>query len=435
MGTFAFSALSGKAETRSLPTMDQNAPREETLTKPQKPARVALNVLALCFALSVLGRGLGETFTVFLKPISESFGWDRAQVVSVYSLTWLAGGLTAPLVGRLFDRSGPRAVYSLGLVPLGGAFLIAAHANQLWQFQLSIGLCVGIGIAFIGNVPNSILLGRWFGPRLPTAMAIVYSATGAGVLILLPASQILIDHVGWRSAYQIFGAAALFLLLPLLLLPWRLFSTGSPNVVKAAGPDFTDEGWTLLSAVQHHAFWALFATFFFTAVGMYAIAAQIVAYLIDAGFPPLQAATAWGFSGVVLLFGMLGITSLDRIIGRRPSVLFSYALSIIGILMLWALQWYPNFWLLTGFVVCFGSMIGSRGPLLTATAMKIFRGKRVGTIYGTISIGSGLGSALGSWSGGLIHDWTHSYNPLIAFALASVFLGMIPFLVVPALRR
>src|SRR3954469_18144063 len=102
--------------------MDQNAPREtrseERLAKPLKRARVALNVLALCFALSVLGRGLGDSFTVFLKPISEDFGWDRAQIVSVYSLTWLAGGLTAPLVGRLFDRSGPRTVYSLGMLLL-----------------------------------------------------------------------------------------------------------------------------------------------------------------------------------------------------------------------------------------------------------------------------------------------------------------------------
>jgi len=415
--------------------MDQNAASESPETKPLKPARVALNVLALCFALSVLGRGLGESFTVFLKPISESFGWDRAQVVSVYSLSALASGLAAPLVGKLFDRSGPRTVYSLGLLLLGGAFLVAAHAQYLWQFQLSLGLCVGIGIAFIGNVPNSILLGRWFGPRLPTAMAIVYSATGAGVLILLPASQVLIDQVGWRGAYQIFGGAALFLLLPLLALPWRLFSTGSPHLSNSAAPGFADEGWTLLSAMRHHAFWALFSTFFFTAIGMYAIAAQVVAYLIDAGFPPLQAATAWGFSGVVLLFGMLGISWLDGIIGRRPSVLFSYAVSIAGIIMLWLLQWYPNFWLLAGFVVCFGSMIGSRGPLLTATAMKIFRGERVGTIYGAISIGSGLGSAFGSWGGGLIHDWTHDYNPLIAFSLVSVLLGMIPFLVVPALRR
>jgi MFS family permease len=396
---------------------------------------VALGVLALCFTLSVLGRGLGESFTVFLKPISESFGWNRAQVVSVYSLSALAGGLAAPLVGRLFDRSGPRTVYSLGLFLLGAAFLVAGFAQHLWQFRLSLGLCVGIGIGFIGNVPNSILLGRWFGPRLPTAMAVVYSATGAGVLILLPASQILIDRAGWRGAYQIFGSIVLVLLVPLLVLPWRMFSGGSPHLVKSATADIADEGWTLLSAMRHHAFWALFSTFFFTAIGMYAIAPQVVAYLIDAGFPPLQAATAWGFSGVVLLFGMLGVSSLDGIIGRRPSVLFSYALSIVGILMLWALQWYPNFWVLTGFVVCFGSMIGSRGPLLTATAMKIFRGERLGTIYGTISIGSGLGSAFGSWSGGLIHDWTHSYNPVIVFALVAVLLGMIPFLVVPALRR
>lgn len=415
--------------------MDKNAPREDAPTPPLKPARTALNVLALCFALSVLGRGLGESFTVFLLPISESFGWDRAQVVSVYSLTALAGGLAAPLIGRLFDYSGPRSVYSLGLLLLGGAFLFAAHASHLWQFQLSLGLSVGIGIAFIGNVPNSILLGRWFGPRLPTAMAVVYSATGAGVLVLLPASQVLIDHGGWRGAYQIFGGAALALLVPLMILPWRLFSNGSPHLVKSTTDDIAEGGWTLAGAMRHHAFWALFSTFFFTAIGMYAISPQVVAYLIDAGFPPLQAATAWGFSGVVLLFGMLGVSWLDGIIGRRPSVLFSYALSIAGLFLLWLLQWYPNIWILTGFVVCFGSMIGSRGPLLTATAMKIFRGKRVGTIYGTISIGSGLGSAFGSWSGGLIHDWTHSYNPLIAFAFVSVIFGMIPFLVVPALRR
>lgn len=408
---------------------------EEIAAKPAKPARVALKVLALCFTLSVFGRGLGESFTVFLKPISESFGWDRAEVVSVYSLTALAGGLAAPLIGRLFDRSGPRSVYSLGLLLLGGAFLVAAHSQHLWQFQVSLGLCVGTGIAFIGNVPNSILLGRWFGPRLPTAMAVVYSATGAGVLILLPASQLLIEHLGWRDAYQIFGIASLLLLVPLLLLPWRLFSTGAPHLARSAAADVADEGWTLLSAMRHHAFWALFSTFFFTAIGMYAISPQVVAYLIEAGFPPLQAATAWGFSGIVLLFGMLGVSWLDAIIGRRPSVLFSYAVSIAGIVMLWLLQWYPNFWLLSGFVICFGSMIGSRGPLLSATAMKIFRGKHIGTIYGAISFGSGLGSAFGSWGGGLIHDWAHSYNPLIAFSLSSVLLGMIPFLVVPALRR
>jgi MFS family permease len=418
--------------------MDQSTPketpREDVTAKPLKPARVALNVLALCFTLSVLGRGLSDSFTVFLKPISESFGWDRAQVVSVYSLTWLAGGLTAPLVGRLFDITGPRPVYALGLTLLGGAFLAAAHSQTLWPLQLSIGLAVGLGIALIGNVPNSILLGRWFGPRLPTAMAILYSAAGAGVLVILPVSQLLIDRFGWREAYQTFGIFVLCLLVPLVLLPWRLFATGSPHIVKKANPEFTDDGWTLKSAMRHHAFWSLFCTFFFTAVGMFAISAQIVAYLIDAGFHPLTAATAWGFSGVALVAGMLGVSTLDGIIGRRPSVLFSYGVSIVGIFLLWLIQFHPNYWLLTGFVICFGSMIGSRGPLITATALKIFSGKRVGTIYGMISIGSGFGSGFGAWFGGVIHDYTHGYNALIVFALVNVILGMIPFLVVRALR-
>ena len=396
--------------------------------------RTGLAVLGVSFMLSVLGRGLGESFTVFLKPIAQSFGWDRAEVVSIYSLTALCGGLASPLIGRLFDRSGPRAVFTLGLLLLGGAFLAAAYATRLWQFQLSIGVSVGFGIACIGNVPNSILLGRWFGRRLPTAMAVVYSATGAGVLIMLPIAQILIDHLDWRGAYRCFGAVVLMLLPPLLVLPWRRLAAGSAPLARTETQAVADQGWTLRSAMRHHAFWALFSTFFFTAIGMYAIAPQVVAYLIDAGFPPLQAATAWGFSGVVLLFGMLGVSWLDGIIGRRPSVLFSYALSIGGILMLWLLQWYPNYALLTGFVICFGSMIGSRGPLLSATAMKIFRGENIATIYGSITIGSGLGSAFGSWSGGVIHDWSHSYDLVLAFALVSVVLGMIPFLVVPALR-
>jgi MFS family permease len=139
-------------------------------------------------------------------------------------------------------------------------------------------------------------------------------------------------------------------------------------------------------------------------------------------------------SGVLLLFGMLAVSWLDALIGRRQAILLSYTLTAAGMAMLWLLRSYPSVWLLYGFLVCFGGTIGSRGPLITATAMTIFRGKSIGTIFGTISVGSGMGSALGSWGGGLIHDLSGGYNLVIGFALASIMVGMIALLVVPALR-
>jgi MFS family permease len=187
--------------------------------------------------------------------------------------------------------------------------------------------------------------------------------------------------------------------------------------------------------MRHHAFWSLFSIFFFTSIGMFSISVQVVAYLVEVGFPPLQAATAWGLSGVLLLVGMLTVSWLDGLLGRRRAILLAYSLTVAGILMLWAMSRHPNIWLLAGFLICFGSTMGSRGPLVSAAAMSIFRGKRVGTIMGTISIGAGIGSAIGSWAGGLIHDWSQSYDLVFAFALVSVVCGMTPFLVAPALRK
>jgi MFS family permease len=187
--------------------------------------------------------------------------------------------------------------------------------------------------------------------------------------------------------------------------------------------------------MRHHAFWALFSIFFFTGTGMFSISVQVVTYLVEVGFPPLQAATAWGFSGVLLVIGMLTVSWLDGVLGRRRAILLAYSLTLLGIAMLWALSRTPNIWLLAGFLLFFGSTMGSRGPLVSAAAMAIFRGKRVGTIVGTISVGAGLGSAAGSWAGGLIHDLSGGYDLVFAFAMCSVVLGMMPFLVVPALRK
>jgi MFS family permease len=397
---------------------------------------MSLAVVAVCFAAGFLGRGMLESFVVFLLPLSASFGWDRAAVVSIYSLAVLACGVGAPIVGRLYDRYGPRLVYTAGVGLLGAGLSLAPFASELWQFRLSIGLAVGVAAACLGNVPNASLLSRWFRTRLTFATSIVFSAFGIGILCMVPLAQALIDRFGWRAAYHGLGAAALALVIPVALLPWRRFRAGAPELGAAGGASMPElDSWTLLAALRQPAFWGLFAVYLFTSIAMFAIVVQVVAYLVAIGFPPMEAATAWGFSGVLLPIGMVAVGWLDGRIGRRPSVLLSYAISFVGVVVLWLLGRFPSFWLLAAFVVCFGGMLGSRGPLISTIALKVFRGPRAATIYGAITLGGGLGSALGSWAGGLLHDWTGSYDAVIAFAAINIVLAATPFFVVPPLRR
>ena len=398
--------------------------------------RTALSVLAICFTLGLASRGLNETFVVFVLPLSQGFGWDRAAVASIYSLSMLTNGLIAPVVGRLFDRSGPRAVYAVGLLLVGAALSLAPYADRLWQFQLSLGVGVGIGTACLGNVPNTALLSRWFKARLTNAMSLLYSAFGIGILTLVPLAQLLQQEFGWRGAYRWLGGGVLAASAPILLLPWRRWQAGrddlAPRRFAATGGV---EVWTVARALRHRAFWGLFAVFGSTAVGMFTIVVQAVAYLIDVGFPPIQAATAWGFSGVLLPVGMLVIGWLDTVVGRRHAVFISYAVTLAGIAQLWLLGRHPSLWLLGGFIVCFGGTLGSRGPLISSLAMRLFRGDDVATIFGMMTVGSGLGAGLGSWMSGLLHDWSGGYDAGMAFAFVAILCGVLPFLTVAELKE
>src|SRR5215203_2330439 len=140
------------------------------------------------------------------------------------------------------------------------------------------------------------------------------------MLVVVPTTQVAIDALGWRSAYHWMGTLTLALLVPLSLLPWRTFAAGSREVVQAhASAASKSRAWTIREAAGETAFWGLFAVYFFTSMAMFAIMVQVVAYLVEVGFPPLQAATAWGFSGILLPAGMIIVGWLDELIGRRRS--------------------------------------------------------------------------------------------------------------------
>ena len=103
-------------------------------------------VLVVCFMFNLLGRGIGDAYVTFLLPLETQFGWSRSEISSVYSIYMLANGFSAPFIGILFDRMGPRIVYALGFSSLGLGYLTAGSLTELWQFHLCIGVAGGIGV-------------------------------------------------------------------------------------------------------------------------------------------------------------------------------------------------------------------------------------------------------------------------------------------------
>lgn len=399
------------------------------------PRRTAVAVIATCFTLNLLGRGAGETYTVFLLPLEREFGWARSQLTSVYSAYLLVGAFIAPLAGALFDRIGPRATYAAGLVCLAAAFLLASSLGNLWEFYLFVGVTIGIGAGLVGMVPASALVTRWYRARLSTALGMVFAAGGMGALVFVPLVQGLLGSFDWRTVYQMLGALMLAAVpVAALAIPWQSYVKGDSEHRRASRSQGAGTGWTLRAALGSTMYWSLAGIFFLTSIGMFAVTAQAVVYFIDMGFSPLLAAAAYGVTGMLSVVSVSVSGLLADRFGYRKVVTASFAGSAAGVLLLLAISYAPLAVLLVAFVLVFGLCMGVRGPIVSSIATRHFAGPRVATIYGTIYGVNAIGAALGSLMGGVLHDLSGGYRAGFVFALCALALAAMPFWLVRALR-
>jgi MFS family permease len=384
----------------------------------------------------MFGRGLGDTYAVFVLPLERDYGWTRSQLTSVYSIYLLMHGFTSPLVGMIFDRLGPRWVYTTGLACMCGAFFLAAGLSNLWQFYLFVGGLVGIGVSLTGMVPGSTLIARWYRERLSTAIGIAFSAAGVGTILFVPLTQALVGDYGWRLAYRVLGTA-LLILVPLVafVVPWKRFYAGHPERVQSARVAGAGAGWTLRGAMRSPLYWGLCQVFFFTAAAMFTVMVQLVAFFVDVGFSPLAAASAFGALGFMSAISVMGSGFTSDRFGYRQTVTATFAGTATGMALLLALTYVPSHLLLVLFVPIFGLCMGVRGPIVSSISTRYFAGPNVATIYGTIYATNAIGAAFGSLMGGVLHDLTGSYRPGLAVAMVCVVIASTPFWTVPALRE
>lgn len=366
--------------------------------------------LAVSFLTLAVVYGLSYTFPIFYVALLSEFGDRRGPTAAIYSLHMLTGGVISPLIGIWMDRWGPRRLLPAGAVLIAVGLALSAAARDLTDLALAFGLLVAVGVACVGNVPQSALLAQAFLRGRGAAIGMAFGGIGLGILVLSPLAQALITAFTWRGAFLGLAVLAAALLLPLttVLLPRR---AGVAPGVKVPGTIVADAGeWTLRDALRTRTLWYLLLVFFLTPVGMFAVTTHQVVYAVDRGYGHLTAVTIFGLVGALSSVGRFAFGALSDRFGRAATGVLSYGFTALGIVALLFAAGPPVLWPLYAYAFFFGLSFGARGPIISAMTAELYRGHSYGAILGVITVGQGLGMALGPYLAGVAFDALGSYR-------------------------
>jgi len=391
------------------------------------------------FVTFAISAALMHSYAVFLVAFLEEFRWSRAETSLAYSVSAFVSGASAPFVGALVDRLGPRR-----LVPLGGGVLAlgllgSAYVHALWQLIVLYGVLMTVGANCLGLVVFVPMLSRRFVSNRGMVISIVQSANGFARAVSAPVAQLLISTIGWRHAYLAQAALMGALVWPLAALfqrdekpapvvsPGRSSAPAGETVDRPARPD-----WTLAEAMATPHFWLLFTVYLCTGLGSFFVSLHQLAFAVDAGFDKLYAASVLGLGALLSVAGVIVTGTLSDYIGRELSAVLAYAVSIIGVICALFITGPDHAWLLWTHACFFGLTWGARGPSVTAKTADLFPGPNLGAILGVITVGTGIGSAVGAWGAGWIFDISGSYRLAFVASIVSYLIGCAAFW---ALRR
>ncbi|WP_445493083.1 MFS transporter [Rhodopseudomonas sp. RCAM05734] len=387
-------------------------------------------VIAVTFVTMAIGVNARTSFSLFFPPIIEEFGWERGVTAGAFSFGFLISAIMSPLMGRLMDRAGPRAVMELGVALMAAGLLLAPLTTQPWHLYLTIGVLVGAGSVCLGYSGQSLFLPNWFIRKRGLAIGVAFAGVGIGSITVLPWVQHMIEQSGWRTACTTIGILVLVVLLPINLLlrkrpqdmglqpdgddaPTAAFKPVS-NVVDHA---WVSVDWTLRRAMRTARFWWLALGLFGGLYAWYAVQVHQTKYLIDIGFSPGVA--AWAL-GMVSLFGVPGQILLGHLsdrIGRE----WIWTVSSVGFAICFAaligLEYAPSLPLVYVMVISQGLLGYGVTSIMGAVVAEIFHGEHFGSIFGTLMLAALAGGAAGPLVTGIIHDICGTYAPAFAIGI------------------
>ena len=355
------------------------------------------------------------SFGVFQIPISEEFGWLRAEFSLAIAIQNLAWGIGQPLFGALAEKVGDRKSIILGGIVYAFGLALSAQSSTPLEHQVYAWL-VGFGVAGTGfGVILAVVARASADENRSMSLAIVSAAGSGGQIFGPPLAEWMLGFMTWQMTFMFFAAA---ILAVLLTLPFM-------RAPVAATRQELDEG---LGKILIKAFKDPSYTFIY--LGFFSCGYQVA--FMTAHFP----AFVTELCGPIMPGGFL-----DNMGISTTSALGAVAISLIGIANIGGTllagklgKHYPKKYLLAGiytgrtivaalfiimpitptsvilFSIAMGSLWLATIPLTSGLVAHIYGLRYMGTLYGIVFLSHQLGSFLGVWLGGRLYDVYGDYT-------------------------
>jgi len=370
--------------------------------------------------------GAQLSFSVFLKPISQTFDWTRTSTSGAFAINLWVSGLLAVFTGVLTDKYGPRVVIVTGAIVGSLGYLLLSGTDTIWHLYL--GFVLVSASTSTAWTPIITTVSRWFNRKRVLALGIVTAGIGLGQIAMPPLAAYLIEENGWRTTYIVLAIIVCLIVVPSAmlsrhsphdkgLLPDGITSSNNADKKSDMAGTTIDSNleWSVSEVIKTRVFWLLLALNMVVAITLFMAGIHIPAYATDYGIATTSAAFILTFMGSANILSKLIAGAIATKIPTKNTALMFMVLEAI------ALFWFAttqDLWLFFIIATIFGLGIGGSTPLIAALVPEFFGLRSLGTITGILGVGWAVGCAIGTLLGDYVFDITGSYS--FAFILSGV---------------